>query len=89
LSVDFAAARASRAQRRIATLLRLDDGHVGTLSPDFELLDGGRAKGIGGAEEDAAALRFVKIGELAGSSLSLWPLPLTPTIRITSGALQG
>ncbi len=40
----------------VAALFGFDDLDVGALGPDFELLDGGGAEGVGGAEEDGAAL---------------------------------
>ena len=44
----------------IATLTGLDEVDVGTLRPDFQLLDGGGAEGVGGAEEDGAAFAPVE-----------------------------
>ena len=41
---------------RVAALFGLDDVDAGALGPDFELLDGGGAEGVGGAEEDCVAL---------------------------------
>ncbi len=71
----------------VAALFGLDDLDVGALGPDFELLDGGGAEGVGGAEQDGAALR----GEVAASLpvVVVLPVPLTPTIMMTSGGVAG
>ena len=47
-------------------MLSLDEINVGALGPDFELLDGGGAEGVGGAEQHAAAFAGVEGCELAG-----------------------
>ena len=51
---------------RVAALAGLDDVDAGALRPDFELLDGGGAEGIGCAEQDGAALGAEERSELAG-----------------------
>ena len=50
----------------VSALAGLDEGDVGAGGPDFELLDGGGAEGVGGAEEDGAALAAVEGSEFAG-----------------------
>jgi len=47
-------------------LLGFDDVDVGAAGPDFELLDGCGAEGVGCAEEDGSALCGEEGGELAG-----------------------
>ena len=42
-----------------------DDVGAGALAPDFQLLDGGGAEGVGGAEQDAVALGLEAGGEFA------------------------
>ncbi len=49
----------------VAALAGLDEVHAGALGPDFELLDGGGAEGVGGAEQDGLAFAAVHGGELA------------------------
>ena len=51
--------------RGVATLLGFDDLDAGALGPDFELLDGGGAEGVGGAEQHATVLGGEVRGELA------------------------
>ena len=50
----------------VAALAGLDDVDAGAGGPDFKLLDGGGAEGVGCAEQDGAALGAIKRGELAG-----------------------
>ncbi len=50
----------------VSALFGLDDRDVGALGPDLQLLDGGGAEGVGGAEQDGAALGAEEGGELAG-----------------------
>ncbi len=50
----------------VAALPGLDDGDVGAGGPDLELLDGGGAEGVGGAEQDGTSLSGEVGGELAG-----------------------
>ncbi len=50
----------------VAALLGLDDLDVGALGPDFELLDGGGAEGVGGAEEDGSGWSIFSAGEVGG-----------------------
>ncbi len=71
----------------VAALLGLDDLDAGACGPDFELLDGGGAEGVGGAEQDGAVLG----GEEAASlpEVVVLPVPLTPTIMMTSGGACG
>ena len=49
----------------VAALAGLDEVDAGALGPDFELLDGGGAEGVGGAEQDGLAFAAVERGELA------------------------
>ena len=50
----------------VAALLGFDDLDVGALGPDFELLDGSGAEGVGGAEEDGARRPIFSGGEVGG-----------------------
>src|SRR6204780_3292690 len=50
---------------RIGARFLFYDFHAGTVGPDFQLLDGCGAKGVGGAENEARAFFFQAIGELA------------------------
>jgi methionine synthase I (cobalamin-dependent) len=43
--------------RRVAAVAGLDHLHAGARGPDFKLLDGRGAEGVGGAEENGAVLR--------------------------------
>ena len=47
-------------------MLGFDDLNIGALGPDFELLDGGGAEGVGCAEEDAACWSVFSGGEVGG-----------------------
>ena len=53
--------------RGISSSLGLDHFRAGALSPNFELLDGGGAKGIGGAHQNVLALRAKHLCQLADS----------------------
>ena len=51
--------------RGVAALAGLDHFDAAAAGPDFKLLDGGGAEGVGGAEEDGLVLGAVPGGELA------------------------
>src|SRR5579885_3292394 len=57
--------RVEQHSSRIASGLSLDHFGAGALSPDFELLDGGGAEGIGRTQENVLALRSQDLRELA------------------------
>ena len=50
---------------RVGPLLLADDVDAGARAPDFELLDGGGAEGVGGAEQHRAAFGLDIAGEFA------------------------
>ena len=49
----------------VGALLLLDDGHIGALGPDGELLGGGGAERVRGADDDAAAHGLKASGQFA------------------------
>ena len=51
--------------RGIAARLVLDDFGSGAIAPDFQLLDGGGAKGIGSGQQNGLALRPQQMRQLA------------------------
>ena len=51
--------------RGIGSGFLLDDDDVGAPGPDFQLFDGGGAKGVGGGEDHGGAFFFPAVGELA------------------------
>ena len=60
-----ACSASNRTADGIASGLGLDDFGAGALSPDFELIDGGGTKSVGGAEQDVFSLRAEDLREFA------------------------
>ena len=60
--------RIEQHRRRIAARLVLDDLNASAISPDFELLDRGRAKRVGRSQQHALALRAQRVSQFAGRS---------------------
>jgi len=56
---------------------------VRPLGPDLELLDRGRAKGVGGADKRLLPGAFSRFASLP--TVVVFPVPLTPTIMVTLG----
>ena len=56
---------ASKSPKRIAAFFATHDWHAGSLTPDFELLDGSGAEGIARRKDHFATLRHVLDRKLA------------------------
>ena len=73
---------------RVAALAGLDHLDAGAGGPDFKLLDGGGAEGVGGAEQDGAVLGADTRRRACRLEVVL-PVPLTPTRKVTLGGVGG
>ena len=70
--------------RRVAAALAADERRVRALGPDLELLLGGGAERVGGADASLAAALAQRLASLP--IVVVLPVPLTPTTRITAGS---
>ena len=67
----------------IAARALADHVGLGALAPDFQLLDGGGAEGVGGAQQHGALSFLKRLASLP--MVVVLPEPLTPTTSTTAG----